>query len=311
MSWLVHCRAIVPTPPPSPFIDSDDRFYLPPLTGQSRGTFREEWVSKIKMKSLIIMLLLTVAFAGVVNAQKQPQFDVATVKLSPPVQPGVPLSINLGFIRNGTATLTNTTLSECLQFAYGIVSDTQIAGPDWIKARSDVRFDVVAKAPPDTPQDQVLLMMQGLLAERLKLAVHHEKREMPFLALVVAKNGPKLLPAKEGGDAPRLGAGRIIHPRLPMSLLGTLLSRFERQIVIDLTGLTGSFAVDLQWTPDAVRDRAPQYGAPLLINGQTVDLNGPSVYTALQEQLGLRLESRKGPVDALVVDHAERVPADN
>ena len=96
-----------------------------------------------------------------------------------------------------------------------------------------------------------------------------------------------------------------------MALLATLLSRFERQTAIDMTGLNGSFAVDLQWTPDSVRSRANQDGAPPLVSGQPVDANGPSLYTALQEQLGLRLESRKGPVDVLVVDYAEKAPADN
>jgi uncharacterized protein (TIGR03435 family) len=96
-----------------------------------------------------------------------------------------------------------------------------------------------------------------------------------------------------------------------MALLATLLSRFERQLVIDMTGLTGAFTVELQWTPDFVRNRATQDGPAPLLNGQPVDPNGPSLYTALQEQLGLRLESRRGPVDVLVVDYAERVPADN
>ena len=96
-----------------------------------------------------------------------------------------------------------------------------------------------------------------------------------------------------------------------MAILATLLSRFERQIVIDMTGLNGPFAVDLQWTPDALRNRVSQDGAPPLPNGQALSVDGPSVPTPLQEQLGLRLESRKGPVDVLVVDHAEKVPAEN
>jgi uncharacterized protein (TIGR03435 family) len=96
-----------------------------------------------------------------------------------------------------------------------------------------------------------------------------------------------------------------------MSVLAMLLSRFERQTVIDFTGLPGQFAVNLQWTPDALRGRTGADGAPLLVNGEAIDTNGPSLYTALQEQLGLRLESRKGPVDVIVVDHAEKVPIEN
>jgi uncharacterized protein (TIGR03435 family) len=209
--------------------------------------------------------------------------------------------------------LTNTTLSECLQFAYGIVSDTQIAGPDWIRSR-DVRFDIVGKTGPDVPRDQALLMMQNLLGERLKLSLRHEPRELPFLALVVAKNGPKLAPAKMDTPAAEVAAqipGRLLHPYMPMPTLATLLSRFERQLVMDMTGLTGRFSVDLQWTPDSLRNRISQDGAAPLVNGQPVNVDGPSLPTALQEQLGLRLESRKGPVDVLVVDHAEKVPTDN
>ena len=154
-------------------------------------------------------------------------------------------------------------------------------------------------------------MLRNLLADRLKLSVHTEKKERSFLALVVAKNGPKLLPATP--DAPRGPqiAGRILHPEMPMDGFATLLSRFERQTVLDMTGLKGSYTVDLQWIPDAVRERAFQGGPSPLVNGQPVDANGPSLYTALQEQLGLRLESRRGPVDVLVVDRAEKVPADN
>jgi uncharacterized protein (TIGR03435 family) len=151
-------------------------------------------------------------------------------------------------------------------------------------------------------------MTQNLLADRLKLALHREQRQLPFLALVVAKNGPKLPPAKANAEVPIQLPGHLSHPYMPMQILATALSRFERQTVIDMTGLTGAFSVDLQWTPDALRSRANQDGAAL---GQAADLNGPSLYTALQEQLGLRLESRKGPVDVLVVDYAEKVPADN
>jgi len=235
------------------------------------------------LKSLFLAAVVTTA----VHAQ-QPQFEVATVKLLPPVPPGTPLPVNLGSFRNGTAMLTNTTLSECLQFAYGIVSDAQIAGPEWIKTR-DVRFEIVGKAGLDVSREQALIMMQNLLAERLKLSLHHEPREMSFLALVVAKSGPKLAPAKTGtppAQIPSQIPGRVLHPQMPMAILATLLSRFERQIVIDMTGLTGPFSVDLQWTPDALRNRVSQDGAAPLVNGQPINVDGPSLPTALQEQLG-------------------------
>jgi uncharacterized protein (TIGR03435 family) len=98
---------------------------------------------------------------------------------------------------------------------------------------------------------------------------------------------------------------------MTMVRLASLLSRFERQLVMDKTGLTGPFTVDLTWTPDTLRNRTSQDGTAPLINGQPSNADGPSLPTALQEQLGLRLESRKGAVDVLVVDHAEKVPVDN
>jgi uncharacterized protein (TIGR03435 family) len=265
-------------------------------------------VSKNAVKWTINAFFSLITFAAVLAA-RQPQFEVATVKLSPPPS-GDAIPINLGTAINGTVTLTNTTLSECLQYAYGIVTSDLISGPDWTKSR-EVRFDIVAKAASDIAVDQLRLMLQSLLADRLKLAVHTEKREMSFLALIVAKNGPKLAPAKVNNDRPPQVAGRIVHPQMPMSMLATLLSRFERQTVIDQTGLRGPFSVELHWIPDALRERALQGGLPPVVNGQPMDLNGPSLYTALQEQLGLRLESRKGPVDVLVIDHADKVPEEN
>jgi uncharacterized protein (TIGR03435 family) len=263
------------------------------------------------MKLSAAILLTLLAFASALPAQQQ-QFEVATMKLSPAVPPGTPLPINLGAIRNGVATLTNTTLSECMQFAYGLVSSSQIVGPDWINDR-DVRFDIVGKMPADTPRDQVLMMVQNLLSDRLQLKLHHEQRDLSFLALVVGKNGVKAARSQErdGAIVPAQVAGRILHPRMPMSTLATLLSRFERQLILDKTGLEGPFSVDLKWMPDFLRERILQGGDPPVINGQTFDVTLPSIYTALPEQLGLRLESQKGPVDVLVIDHAEKVPVDN
>src|SRR5690349_16242741 len=132
-------------------------------------------------KCLVLCVLpMALAFSG----PQRLEFDAGTVKLSAPVEAGAPLPINLGTIRNGTVTLTNTTLSECLQFAYSVVSDEQITGPDWIKSRSDVRFDVVAKAAaPDTPREQLLIMLQNLLADRLKLELHRVKKEQQALTI--------------------------------------------------------------------------------------------------------------------------------
>ena len=231
------------------------------------------------------------------------------MKSSPP-PPGDRININLGTVRNGTLTFTNASLSDCLKFAYGIVSDAQISGPDWIKSK-EVRFDIVAKAPPNTVTEQFPLMMRALLVDRLKLALHHESRELPFLALVVGKDGPKVRESQTaalgaGGNSAVLG--HIIGQQMSMQLLATLLSRFERQIVIDMTELKGSYEVKLEWTPDGNRPIQPEAGGALT----RIDAGaGPSIFTAVQEQLGLKLESRKSPLDVLVVDHAEKVPSEN
>ena len=262
----------------------------------------------VSFLSLLCLLWLISPVESATIVQ-QPQFEVATVKLSPQVPAGTPLPINLGALRNGVATLTNVTLAECIQYAYDLPSNSLIAGPDWVNSR-DVRFDIVAKTSGDSSRDQVLVMMQSLLAERLQLKLHREPREQSFLALVVGKNGPKLPPAKDAAVPSQIG-GRILHPRMPMTMLATLLSRFERQLILDKTGLEGPFSIDLQWVTEAMRQRALQGGPAPTLNGQPVDLSGPSIYTALQEQLGLRLESRKSPVDTLVIDHAEKVPTDN
>src|ERR1700751_4978208 len=109
------------------------------------------------------MVLTLTAVAGLARGQ---EFEVATVKPAPPPPEGDRININLGNVRNGTLTFGNASLSDCLKFAYGLVSDAQLAGPDWIKSK-EVRFDIVAQVPPDTPRDRLLLMLQSLLAERL------------------------------------------------------------------------------------------------------------------------------------------------
>jgi uncharacterized protein (TIGR03435 family) len=252
------------------------------------------------MKAFSAGLFLLCVVSAVGSAQRQ-EFDVATVKVPPPVPLGAPLSINLGTYRNGTLTLNNVTLSECLQFAYGLVSEEQVSGPDWIKSR-DVRFEIVARTTPDVELDRVRPLLQALLADRLKVVAHRAPRPFSFLALVPANGGPKLVAADETQVAPAPNSfvqGRIVGPRVPMQVLALLLSRFERQLVLDRTGLSGRYQLKLEYTPD---DRAAGGG----------DLAArPSLSAALQEQLGLRLESRREPLDVVVVDRAERVPVDN
>jgi len=227
------------------------------------------------------------------------QFEVATVKLSPPPEGGL-LNINLGAFQTGRLTFTNVTLSDLVKYAYGLVSDEQLAGPDWIRR---TRFDVVAKASPETPRDQLSLMTRELLAQRLHLVLRREQKVLPHLVLLVGNRGAKMPLAKQ--DAPPPGTqtrGRIVHPSLPMPVLAQLLSRFERQIVVDLTSLEKPFEVNLQCAPNIGLSPADLAGPPS---------DQPSLFAAVQEQLGLKLESRRSPLEILVVEQATNVPESN
>jgi uncharacterized protein (TIGR03435 family) len=134
----------------------------------------------------------------------------------------------------------------------------------------------------------------------MKLILHREQKELRYVALTTAKTGPKLQPAKSdtGVSGPVFG-GRIVSPEMSMFTLAKLLSRFERETILDMTGLTGLYEVHLEWSLDQT------------VQQQTDKPTGPSLFTAIQEQLGLKLEARKGPVEILVVDSAERTPAEN
>jgi uncharacterized protein (TIGR03435 family) len=237
------------------------------------------------MLRLVSALLFSALPAAHLWAQA-PAFDVATVKRSAPPNSDR-IDMNLGTLRNGTLTLTNVTLSDCLKYAYGLVSNEQIAGPDWITSKA-ILFDIVAQTPPATSRENVQLMLQTLLNERLKLVLHHEPKESRFLALVVGKSGPKFHPAPGVGGNKGL-RGRITGSHMTMQLLATLLSRFERQTIVDMTGLAGPYEIKLEWDTAA----------------------GPSIFTAVQEQLGLKLESRKGPLDVLVIDQVDQIPGAN
>jgi uncharacterized protein (TIGR03435 family) len=234
------------------------------------------------------------------RAQPRPEFEVASVKSSP--EAGTPtININLGAFKNGTLTFGNVSLSDLLKYAFNITSDAQLAGPEWITSKA-VRFDIEAKTAPDTPREQLALMLQTLLADRVKLAVHHEQREMRYLTLTPRKDGPKMAKAEEPPppDSGYTMPGRIVRHHMAMAQLATLISRFERQPVVDMTGLTGFYDVKLEWTPTDFSAQSP-----------TEPAVGPSIFSAVQSELGLKLEARQGPLDVLVVDHALQVPTEN
>jgi uncharacterized protein (TIGR03435 family) len=243
------------------------------------------------------MIALLVA-TGSVIARAQ-TFEVASVRIPPPHVIGQPYNITVADIQNDTITFTNASLADCIRYAYGLSSNLQLSAPDWAKS-SEARYNIVAKATPGTTRDQIPKMMQALLSDRFKLVIHHEQRVLNYYELVVAKGGPKLHEPTAGPATVPPGINgqlRIVSNRMPMTTVVSLLSRYMRALVVDQTGLAGEFEVKLVWTPD---DRpVPE------------DQQGASVFAAVQEQLGLKLVSRKGPMEVIVVDRAEKIPTEN
>jgi uncharacterized protein (TIGR03435 family) len=231
----------------------------------------------------------------------------------------------------GRFTATNITVRFLIRTAYQLQDDQISGGPNWLT--SD-HFDILAKAEAGASPAQLPSMMQALLADRFKLAVHHETKELPIYALVIARSDGALgsqlrrndcvcpdnaRPAAppDPGQPQRCGSistgfGRLTLRAIPMSQILQFLSPSVNRVLVDRTGLSGNFDLDLRWTPDQVPQRAPGTPAdqPLRINGVDIDPNGPSIFTAVQEQLGLKLDSQKGPVDLLVIDRVEQ-PTEN
>lgn len=188
---------------------------------------------------------------------------------------------------------------QLIMTAYGIKS-LQVIGPDWL---ATPRFEIGASVPAGTTKDQLAAMWQKLLSDRFHLAAHHETRETTVFDLVVAKTGPTLTPAGQATPSrPQQPAtvvmGRHINfPNATIENFADFLGSQLDHLVRDATGLTGEYAIRLVWTPDSA-------GAP--------DPNGaPPLPDALQEQLGLRLEAKKAPVDMLMIDHIDRTPTEN
>ena len=205
----------------------------------------------------------------------------------------------------GRFTATNSSLSLLIQSAYG-VEQFQISGaPGWVQ--SD-KYDIAAEAAMGNQQaGEIRAMLRRLLEERFKLQYRWETKEAPVYALVVSKAGK--LRESESGECPpdfpcrglRNSPGHTYGSHLSSAELAGSLSLFVGRLVLDKTALTGKYDVDLQWTPERVRLQSAEPPA---------DQNGPSIFTAIQEQLGLKLESAKGPVKTLTIGHVER-PSEN
>lgn len=250
-------------------------------------------------------------------------FEVASIKPSAADFHGTMFQMQPG----GRLRVTGATLKMLLAMAYD-VRDFQISGgPGWI---SSDRYDLVAKperaadaeSSGDDPrtmtdeqrktfQEQTQQRMQALMAERFHLMVHRETKEQPVYALVVSKSGSKLQPAKEGSQGfMRMGRNQITADGVQMQMLASSLANILARSVIDKTGLTGKFDFKLEWTPDPSQGFG-NFGPPPAADAPPPpDPNGPSIFTAVQEQLGLRLESEKGPAEMIVIDRVEK-PSEN
>jgi uncharacterized protein (TIGR03435 family) len=203
---------------------------------------------------------------------------------------------------------TNVTARMLILNAYGL-PDFLIANvPGWA---GDERFDVSGRASSPVPRDQLSAMVRSLLAERFQLRAHRETREMPTYALVTAAPDRRLGPALRGSaldcdadNAPtcrtRMAPSSVTATGMTMARLAQTLRAIVGRVVTDETGLTGTYDFELRFAPD----QQPPPGAP------PVDPDAPSIFTALREQLGLRLEGKRGPVEMLVIDRLERPTVD-
>ncbi|MGB6687167.1 MAG: M56 and DUF3738 domain-containing protein [Terracidiphilus sp.] len=251
-----------------------------------------------------------------------PKFDVATIK---PNKSG-DNKVMLMFKPDGVS-MMGTPVQMILRAAFGVEDDRIIGAPGWVK--SD-RYDIEAKvAPEDAPKldklkrDERMAMLQPLLVDRFNLKFHHETRELPIYALVVAKGGPKLKESAPDGaganGAPQRrmttfnGRGSIEATGSSTENLTHVLSPMLGRTIIDKTGLTGTYDYVLKWTPDNMpppMGGGPPGGGPDGGAPPPPDASGPDIFTAIQEQLGLKLESEKGPVDVIVIDHIDK-PSEN
>ncbi len=287
-------------------------------------------------RKLVLAVAGIAAIAGpiLIGAQSQPanptprpSFEVASVKPNKTGDRGIRIQN-----QPGRFSASNISLKTLIEFAYRLKGDSELSGATgWISSEN---YDIDAKPevpPPGAPkltfteeEDRRRLMIQSLLADRFKLAVRHEAKDLPIYALVVAKNGPKLTQSAVQSDPPlnptpgsgprrgaMMGIGELTLQTTPIAMLCDALSRQLGRPVVDQTGLKGNYDLTLKWTPDEGQRR--MFGPP---DGDRRDAppppdpSGPTIFTALQEQLGLKLESQKGPVDTIVIEHAER-PSEN
>jgi bla regulator protein blaR1 len=262
------------------------------------------------MKVTFAVLCLAAAAA----AQPPDTFEVASIKLGDPLTNGT----SFNFQNGAGIKIDGATLKSLIQFAYDL-NDYQLVGASgWMT--SD-RYAILAKgvvtegpAGYRDMNDQqrkfagalIRTRLKKLLAERFQLAIHNETRELPIYALVLAKGGVKMQPNTSPDGSPQsmmTGRATFKATRASVDSIAKALGSITSRPVYDETGLKGYWDFKMEWTPEAAA------AAPDAIE-RPVEAAGPTLFTALQEQMGLKLEARKGPVEIVVIDRAER-PSEN
>ncbi|HUA18168.1 MAG TPA: TIGR03435 family protein [Bryobacteraceae bacterium] len=257
-----------------------------------------------------VFILFTTALPAQTPAQipADLQFEVASLKPSNGTAEGSGIRPAPGGERYEAR---NCTIRMMIQVAYRVKAEQIVGGPAWLDTD---RFDMDAKAEKPSSADELHVMLVNMLVDRLRLKFHHEKREMPIYALTVGGAGTKLKPhqAANGGD-PWIDQTEVpfLHVKMkamyaPMDYFAFRLSLLMDRPVVDFTDLQGGYDFSLEFT----RDLPPGFPVGAKINGEEPDTSGPTVFAAVERQLGLQLKARKGPADVVVIDQAER-PTDN
>jgi len=266
-------------------------------------------------------------------ASDLPKFEVATIKLSKIDDDRLTrMRLNADGI-----SIRGVPMKILIRESFGVEDDRILGEPNWVKSRYDIEAKVDAEDAPKLKNlkiDQRLAMLLPLLQDRFNLKYHHETRELPVYALVVAKGGVKMKPGAPDDspksdspskpdeptvkEKPRMGHSLMMNGRGHVESTGTtttmlvhILSSQLGRTVEDKTGLNGNYDYTLQWTPDDAGVPMGGGGADAPGKGDSSpDAGGPSLFTALQEQLGLKLEATKSTVDVIVIDHID-LPSEN
>jgi uncharacterized protein (TIGR03435 family) len=239
------------------------------------------------MRTLFLATILIFSCFG----QPKLEFEVASIKPAP-LQPIGRVSVRTSSNTDaGTMTYLNVSLLDLIGQAFK-VQQYQISGPQWM---NDVRFDINARFTPGSTPEQLQQMQRSLIADRFGMKMHQETKEVPVYALVVGKGGSKLKPTDAPGSSSSNGQNGVIRyeAKVTMARFGEYLSQRTNRPVLDKTGLQGAYEIKMEYTSDE--------------NNTSV----PSLLTAIQEELGLKLEATKGPVVSIVVDSAEKTPSEN